>query len=159
MNVQDVLALADKKWGGLEGFLKADNKRRQAEATRQANKRAKYEASDEYKAEQALIAAAPAREQALKASLAEHGIQLERERSFRPFKDYLRKGIGDPAQLAIKAAHLQWLFSNTDVRERMTRVSACKFCTLDCTLDCIVIVTISSYVCDFMLCRASSYPA
>ena len=126
MNVQDVLALADKKWGGLEGFLKADKKRRQAEAKRQANKRAKYEASDEYKAEHALIAAAPAREQALKASLAEHGIQLEHERSFWPFKDYLRKGLGDPAQLAIKAAHLQWLFSNTDVRMRMTRVSACK---------------------------------
>ncbi|KAL3136181.1 hypothetical protein ABBQ32_007195 [Trebouxia sp. C0010 RCD-2024] len=77
MSVQAVLALADKKWGGLEGFLKAENQRLQKEAKRKANKRAKYEASDEYKAEQALIAAAPAREQALKAALAEHAIQLE----------------------------------------------------------------------------------
>lgn len=75
--VQDVIELADKKLGGLEGFQQTQTKRRLATAKRQDNKDAKYAASDEGKAEQALIAAAPCREQALQASLAKHGLELE----------------------------------------------------------------------------------
>lgn len=117
MHVQDVIDLADRKYGGLEGFQQIQNKRRSARAKRQANKDAAS-----YEAEQARIAAAPAREQALQASLARHGLQVER--GFRLYKDYLRKGSGDPDQVAEQAAELKWLFNNTDVRMRMTRVSS-----------------------------------
>ena len=136
--VQDVIGLADKKWGGLEGFQQTQTKHRLARAKRKTNKDAKYHfkyaASDEGKAEQAkivaeraaeqaLIAAAPAREQALQASLAKHGLQ--HERGFWSYKGYLRRGVGDPEHIAVQAAHLKWLFSNTDVRMRMTCLSAC----------------------------------
>lgn len=111
------------------------------QAKRKATKEAKYAASDEGKAEQArlaaeheaaeaLSAAAPAREQALQASLAKHGLQ--HEHGFRPYKDYLRRGLGDPDQIALQAAHLKWLFANTDVRARMEQVSTYKPMNLPC---------------------------
>lgn len=130
-----------KKWGGLEGFQQITSKRRLVQAKRKATKEAKYAASDEGKAEQArlaaeheaaeaLSAAAPAREQALQASLAKHGLQ--HEHGFRPYKDYLRRGLGDPDQIAFQAAHLKWLFANTDVRARMEQVSTYKPMNLPC---------------------------
>ena len=110
--------------GGVEGLLQYEEKLRQTNRKKKVNKVAKYEASDEGKAERALHAATPAREQAFSASLAKHGLQ--HEHGFQPYKDYLCRAVGDPDEIAVQAAHLTWLFNNTDVRTRMERLSTYK---------------------------------
>lgn len=92
------------------------------------------------------------REQTLQASWAKHGLQVER--GFRLDKDYLRKDIGDPDQIAEQAVQLKWLFNNTDVRMRMTRMSTCSLTTCSCMH---LAKASSDYACTRIYVRAGTF--
>ena len=134
--MQDVIAAANRKWGGLQGLQmqrfqdqQRRNSKKYSNIAKTTHKREHWEASEKGQAQlaceaensartAAMFANGPAHRDELLASLSKRGLRSDSKLC----NAYIRSGVGNVDLIAETMVEMKWLFDNTDYAAKIKEV-------------------------------------